>query len=85
MATLTVIDEGTAPKRLTPGTNSSRRRQAEFEGYLKTLKNGQVGKLVPTGKESTRGLSARISRAGKRTGKNVERWTVDGIVYFKSA
>lgn len=80
---MTVIDDASAPKRVTGGANASRRRQAEYDGYLKTVKKGQVGKLVPTGTESTRALATRIARAGSRALKSVESWAVDGVVYFR--
>jgi hypothetical protein len=42
LATLQIIDETSAPKRLTAGANASRRKQAEYEGYLKTVKKGRL-------------------------------------------
>jgi hypothetical protein len=79
MATLTVIDAAKAPPRLTAATT----RHAEFDGYVNALKKGQAGKLVPTGAESARSLAIRIAWASRRTGKLVEKWIVDGVLYFK--
>ncbi len=55
---------------------------AEYERYAGGVKAGQVGKLSPTGGESTRSVAVRISRAGKRIGRPIEAWVADGAVYF---
>jgi hypothetical protein len=83
MATLTVIDEATAPKKPSAGAGANRRRQAEYDAYLKLVKTGKVGRLQPSGTESTRALAARIARAARRAGKNAESWAVEGVLYFK--
>ncbi len=83
MATLTVIDESNAPKKPSPGAAASALRQAQYDSYVKAVKKGQVGKLVPQGAETARGLAVRVSRAAKRTDKSAETWTVDGVVYFR--
>ena len=83
MATLTVIDESNAPAKPSAGAAASKKRQAEYEGYLKAVKNGQVGKLVPATGETTRSLLMRLSRAATRASRTVDAWAVDGAVYFK--
>jgi hypothetical protein len=83
MATMTVIDEASAPKKPSPGASASLLRQAEYEGFVNSLKKGQAGKLVPSDIEKTRSLVLRVTRAGSRLGKSVEAWTVDGVVYFR--
>ena len=83
MATLTVIDEATAPKKPSAGTGANRRRQAEYDAYLKVVTTGKVGRLQPSSTETTRALAARIARAASRAGKSVESWAVDGVLYFK--
>jgi hypothetical protein len=55
----------------------------EYEQYVGAVKGGQVGKLAPAKNESPRGLALRVSRAGKRIGKSVDTWVVDGSVYFR--
>ena len=83
MATFTVVNEKDAPKPLKAAANSSKRRKAEYDSYLKALKKGQVGKLAPSGGESTRAIGSRISRAAGRAGVTTEVWAVDGFVYFR--
>jgi hypothetical protein len=56
---------------------------AEYESFVNGVKKGQVGKLSPSTGETARGVALRISRAGKRTGRSVDTWVVDGVVYFK--
>jgi hypothetical protein len=55
----------------------------EYEQYVTSVKGGQVGKLAPAKNESSRGVALRVSRAGKRIGKSVDTWVVDGVVYFR--
>ena len=55
-----------------------------YEDYVRTLKSGEVGKLVPDSGESPRGLALRVSRAAKRADKQISTWVVDGAVYFES-
>ena len=57
----------------------------EYEKYIEQVKSGQVGKLSPSRGESPRGIALRVSRAGKRVGKSVNTWVVDGVVYFSIA
>jgi hypothetical protein len=57
-------------------------RMREYEKYVESVKSGQVGKLAPSRGESARGVALRVSRAGKRAGKSVNTWVVDGTVYF---
>jgi len=83
MATLTVIDAAQAPARKAVTPSSLLRRQAEYEGYVGVLKKGQVGRLVPSSGETARALSSRVGWASRRTGRQTERWIVDGTVYFK--
>ena len=41
--------------------------------YVEQVKSGQVGKLSPSRGESPRGIALRVSRAGKRVGKDAAR------------
>jgi len=54
----------------------------EYEDYLGTLTEHDVGCLVPGAGETTRGLQLRIRRAGTRSNRPVRAWIVDGSVYF---
>mgnify|MGYP000958547506 FL=1 len=83
MATFTVVKEKDAPKPMTATATTSKRRQAEYDAYLKALKKGQVGRLAPSNGESVRAISSRISRAAGRAGVTAEVWAVDGSVYFR--
>jgi hypothetical protein len=84
MATLIVIDASQAPRPLRKGAGLVA-RMAEYEGFVNGVKKGQVGKLSPSSGETARGVVLRISRAGKRLGRSVDVWVVDGAVYFKSS
>jgi hypothetical protein len=81
MAQFTVIPEAQAPR---PMKQSGRlvQRMREYEQYIGSVKKGQVGQLTPAVNETARGIALRISRAGKRAGKAVRTWVVDGSVYF---
>ncbi|MCC6381124.1 MAG: hypothetical protein IT304_01390 [Dehalococcoidia bacterium] len=57
----------------------------EYEKYIDSVTAGKVGKLTPSKGESARGVALRISRAGKRVGKSVNTWVVDGVVYFSQS
>jgi hypothetical protein len=57
----------------------------EYEKYIEQVRSNQVGKLTPSRGESPRGVALRVSRAGKRAGKSVNTWVVDGVVYFSVA
>lgn len=84
MATFTVLEASKAPAA--PAKRSPlAARMAEYERYAAGVKIGQVGKLVPSGGESTRAIAVRVSRAGKRIGKAIEAWVDDGVVYFRVA
>ena len=82
MAEFSVVSEKEAP-RPTRQTGRLAARMREYEGYVTSVKSGQVGKLAAGKGESPRGLALRVSRAGKRIGKNIDTWVVDGSVYFK--
>ena len=83
MATFTVLEASKAPPA--PAKRSPlAARMAEYERYAAGVKSGQVGKLAPTGGESTRAVAVRISRAGKRIGQAIDAWVADGAVYFKA-
>ena len=82
MATFSVIDAGKAPAQPQPA-GPSKVRMAEYEGFLARVKKGHVGKLTPAGRDTPHGVALRIRRAGKRVGKAVDAWVVDGVVYFK--
>jgi len=58
---------------------------AEYERFVNGVKEGRVGKLHPSAGETARSVAVRVSRAGKRLGKAVDTWVVDGVVYFKLA
>lgn len=81
MAEFTVVKEADAPR---PARQTGRlaARMREYEKYIESVKSGQVGKLAPSRGESARGVALRVSRAGKRVGKSVNTWVVDGTVYF---
>ena len=57
----------------------------EYEGFIASLKRSEAGKLIPDDGETARGVALRVSRAGKRAGKAVATWVVDGVVYFRLA
>jgi len=82
MAAFTVIDATQAPRRLRQSGRLAE-RMAEYEGFVNGVKKGQVGKLSPSAEESPRAVAVRVSRAGKRLGRSVDVWVVDGAVYFK--
>jgi hypothetical protein len=82
LAEFSVVSEREAPKP-TRQTGRLAARMREYEQYVSSVKTGQVGKLAPAKNESPRGIALRISRAGKRSGKSVDTWVVDGSVYFK--
>jgi hypothetical protein len=82
MAEFSVIEAARAPHPTTT-PNSARRRMAEYDRHVLSLKSGQAGKLTPGAGETARGIALRVFRAGKRLGKVVDAWVVDGIVYFK--
>lgn len=81
MAEFSVVKEADAPR---PARQTGRlaTRMREYEKYIEQVKPGQVGKLSPARGESPRGIALRVSRAGKRVGKSVNTWVVDGVVYF---
>lgn len=84
MAEFSVVKETDAPR---PARQTGRlaARMREYEKYIEQVKSGQVGKLSPSRGESPRGIALRVSRAGKRVGKSVNTWVVDGVVYFSIA
>ena len=81
MAKFTKINADQAPQPTKQTSLSGRMR--EYEGYVKDVKRGDVGKLTPGGNESARGLALRVSRAAKRLGKSADTWIVDGALYFR--
>jgi hypothetical protein len=82
MAKFTTVPEREAPKP-TRQTGRLAARMREYENYVTAVKSGHVGELAPEKGESSRGLALRVSRAGKRIGKSIDTWVVDGKVYFK--
>ncbi len=82
MAKFTTIKADKAPQ---PAKQSGQfaSRMREYEGYVKDVKRGEVGKLEPGRNESPRGLALRVSRAAKRLGKQADTWVVDKDVYFR--
>lgn len=83
MAKFAKIARKDAPEPLRQsGRLSSRMRQ--YEDYVRGLKSGEVGKLVPDSGETTRGVALRVSRAAKRANVNIATWVVDNVVYFET-
>ena len=83
MATFSVVDAVKAPPQPNPYSRFGA-RQAQYDAFVAGVKKGQVGQLRPGENETARGVALRISRAGTRTGKTVQAWVVDGVVYFKA-
>ena len=81
MVEFSVVKESEAPR---PTKQSGRlaARMREFEKYIDSVPAGRVGKLVPTGNETPRGIALRVSRAGKRKNRAISTWVVDGTVYY---
>ena len=81
MAEFSLVKESDAPR---PARQTGRlaARMREYEKYVDSVTSGKVGKLTPSKGESPRGVALRVSRAGKRSGKSVNTWVVDGMVYF---
>jgi hypothetical protein len=83
MADFSVIKESDAP-RPTRQTGRLAARMREYEKYVHdSVGTGKVGKLAPSRSETPRGLALRISRAAKRSGRAIDTWVVDNVVYFK--
>jgi len=82
MAKFTTIraDQAPQPTKQTGGPSA---RMREYEGYVTSVKRGEVGKMEPGQNESARGLALRVSRAAKRLGKETDTWVVDGALYFR--
>lgn len=81
MAEFSVIKESEAPRPVRqPRSLAVRMRQ--YEQYLAEVAPGKVGRLTPSGGESLRALTLRISRAAKRTGRSIQTWIADDAVYF---
>jgi hypothetical protein len=83
MATFTAIKASDAPTPAAPRSPLSA-RMAQYEGFVNGIKRGQVGKLSLTSGETERGVILRVRRAGKRLGKDVDAWSIDGAVYFRA-
>lgn len=83
MARFSKIARKEAPQ---PARQSGRlsARMRQYEDYVKGLKSGEVGRLVPESGETPRGLALRISRAAKRINSKITTWVVDGAVYFEA-
>ncbi len=82
MATFEIIAPGAAPKPLTTAGRLFTRMR-EYESYVASIREGEVGRLVPDEGDSAHGLELRVVRAAKRNGKAAESWVVDGVVYFR--
>ena len=84
MAEFSVVKESDAPR---PARQTGRlaARMREYEKFVDSVGAGKVGKLVPAKGESPRGIALRVSRAGKRSGKSVNTWVVNDVVYFSPA
>ena len=81
MAKFAVIAQKDAPKPIRQ-TGRLKSRMAEYDNYITQLGARDAGCLVPDDGETARGVALRVSRAGKRIGKTVDTWVVDGKVYF---
>ncbi len=81
MAEFSVIKESEAPRPVRQ-QRSLAARMRQYEQFVQDVAPGKVGKLTPSGGESLRALTLRISRAGKRTGRAVHTWIADDSVYF---
>ena len=88
MTTFTKIPEADAPPKIkTP----NERKQYEFERYLLTLGEGEVGMFELASGESTRGVRMTVAAAERRLikrgalpkGKKLEAWTLDNAVYCR--
>ena len=82
MAKFSKIKESDAPR---PQRQTGRlaARMRIYEDYVKGIRAGEVGKLVPESGETVRGLALRIGRAARRVNKVADTWVVDGAVYFR--
>jgi hypothetical protein len=82
VATFEVIAPSSAPKPMTAAGRLFARMR-EYESFVASIGEGQVGRLAPEAGDSAHGLELRIVRAAKRNGTAAETWVVDGIVYFR--
>ncbi len=73
-----LIDRSKAPD---PKSASANKNADVFNELVTSLVPGKVARVELTGKETPRGVKASITRAGKRMGKTVRSWDVDGKVY----
>src|SRR4051794_27480291 len=76
------IPEAKAP----PAVRSGRRlvlRMQEYDAFLLSLKDGEVGEVTPEAGETPHGIAIRFGRAGKRTGRELMTWLADGKVYVQ--
>lgn len=82
MVRFEIISPSSAPN---PMTVSGRllARMREYDSYVASTSDGEVGRLMPGAGDSTHGLELRVARAAKRNRKSAETWAVDGIVYFR--
>ncbi len=77
-----LIDRSKAPD---PKSSSANKNVDIFNELVTSLVPGKVARVELTGKETPRGVKASITRAGKRMGKPVRSWDVDGKVYAELA
>lgn len=77
MADFSVVKQAAAPRRPANAPNRLNSRMAQYEGYVASLKKGEVGRLAPDTNETARELLPRVTRAGQRISRPVEAWTVD--------
>jgi hypothetical protein len=82
MAKFSKIPEAQAPR---PIRQSGRlaQRMRQYEEHIGAIKSGEVGRLVPEGGETARGIALRVARAARRMNKSADTWMVDGNVYFR--
>lgn len=84
MATFEAISEKQAPQQPKKTSGRLGERMIEYDGYIRSVKKAEVGRLIPSPNETSRGIALRLSRAGKRIGIKVETWVVEDQVYFRT-
>ena len=82
MAKFSKIPEAQAPAP-TRQTGRLAARMREYEEHVLSIKAGEVGRLVPEGGETARGLALRVGRAANRVNKKTRTWIDKNVVYFK--
>lgn len=76
----TFIPESEAPPQM---RSSIDRMKYQYDGYVRDLPKGQVGKMEMEGDETPKSVATRLRKAGARVGTPVIVWEHDGTVYYK--